>query len=204
MSGPGAIPAVGRARWLAPTVVTALVLAAAAGWALGAGERSDRETRTEALAREVEVLRTDATALRREVAELRFALQVSAASGAQAAPAARSVTGSEEAPGPAGTPVAPREAEAARPDGSVAPSRPAAVAQAVAPGGAEAPSGPPRHYLHLESPTPAVTVRQGSTGALVVTNTDPALAGQRIEILGYTEAPEPVRLEITVPPARTP
>jgi hypothetical protein len=185
---PDSSPAAGRSRSLLPVAAVALVLGGvAAGWAAVADVPFRREAaRAEVLEREVEALRAETAALRREVGALRFALQVTAASGAQGTQVA-AATGV-----PAAAPVL------------AAPATPAQGPEAARSSEASAPDGPPRQYLHLESPTPAVTVRQGSTGALIVTNTDPALAGQRIEILAYTDEPGPMRLEVTVPPARAP
>lgn len=138
-----------------------------------------------------EALRAEVSELRGQVDQLRFAVQLSNATG-PTAPAAQG--------GPAAAvPAAPRAT--AEPPGPAASAAEQRVAVAEPPA---VPGGRVRAYEHFDIPTSAVTIQQSSAGDLVVRNTDPALAGQTIVVRAYTADPAPHLLRIVVPPATGP
>ncbi len=122
-----------------------------------------------------EALLREVADLRRELTQLRFAVQLSAATNPN--PGAL--------PPPGGLP-------------DPAPEPPPTPRVAAAP--SDRPPDPARRYERFDVPTSAVTVRQGSGGDLVIWSTDPALAGQVIEVRAWTSDATPHLLRLTVPP----
>jgi hypothetical protein len=123
-------------------------------------------------------LRREVAALRLELEQLRFAVQLAGATGPTTPPAAAAAS----LPAAAAPPATPGPVDAPR-------------STAVGPQ-AEGPSQGER----FETPTSAVTVRRGSSGDLVVRNADPALTGQTIEVRAHGPGAAPVVLQVVVPP----
>jgi hypothetical protein len=76
-----------------------------------------------------------------------------------------------------------------------------AVDAGAPPSSSAAPAGgPTRRFATLRSPNPAITIREDATGGITVTNTDPSLTGQRLEVTGETADGRTERFHIIVPP----
>lgn len=160
-----------------PGAAVALALAAAAvgalavAWMTSAGASARPDCGCDA------PLRGEVAALRLELEQLRFAVQLAGATGPTTPPAPAAASP------PAAPPATPGPADAHRPATAAPP-------QAEGAGSEE----------RFETPTSAVTVRRGSSGDLVVRNTDPALTGQTIEVRAHGPGAAPALLQVVVPP----
>jgi hypothetical protein len=85
-------------------------------------------------------------------------------------------------------------------DDAPEPSATASAAAAPPPVIPPPPDLPKKPYKSFDLTTDKVTVRQDSTGALVVTNTDPALTGKTIQLIAHGEDGSTQQVSVVVPP----
>ncbi len=133
----------------------------------------------------------DDAALKKELADLRRAVQgrgpAASGSDAEVKRLTTRVAVLETRSGVAPPPAPDKETDDAPPDGG--PAKPAASLM---------PDGQPA-YKSFDVPSAALQVRQESTGALAVTNTDPSLTGKRVVVIARAEDDSEHPVSIIVP-----